>query len=75
MFPFSKKRHPVTLLFENMTAVIGVVLIWRGIWYLLDQLDVILFGGSAAWTAIGGIIVGMLLLYIPDKNFKELEKH
>lgn len=59
---------------RNLTIVVGVVLIWRGIWYLLDHFDALLFGGSHVPTAIGGIIVGLLLLYLPDKDLKEIEK-
>jgi hypothetical protein len=25
------------------------------------------------WTAIGGIIIGLIILYIPDKDLKEIE--
>lgn len=32
------------------------------------------FGGSHAWTALGGIIIGFLILYLPDKDLKEIEK-
>jgi len=59
---------------KNMLIVIGLVLIWRGIWYVFDGIDLYLFDGSHAWTAIGGIIVGLLLLYIPDKDLKEIEQ-
>ncbi|MDD5056140.1 MAG: hypothetical protein PHZ00_07810 [Candidatus Peribacteraceae bacterium] len=59
---------------KNMSVVIGVVLVWRGIWYLLDAVDTALFGGFHAYTALGGIVLGLLILYIPDKDLKELEK-
>ncbi|NCU41463.1 MAG: hypothetical protein EOM19_01925 [Candidatus Moranbacteria bacterium] len=59
---------------KNILVVIGVVLIWRGIWYILDYLDTWFFGGSHFWTAFFGIIAGLLLLYLPDKDLKELEK-
>lgn len=57
-----------------MAIVIGIVLVWRGIWYALDKLDEYLFGGSHAWTAITGIIIGLIILYLPNKNLKEIEK-
>ncbi len=59
---------------KNILVVVGVVLIWRGIWYILDFFDEWLFGGSHFWTAFFGIIGGLLLLYLPDKDLKELEK-
>jgi hypothetical protein len=59
---------------RNMTIVIGLVLIWRGIWYVLDYIDATVFGGNHALTALGGIIIGLILLYLPDKDLKELEK-
>ncbi|MBI1999437.1 MAG: hypothetical protein HYS74_02170 [Parcubacteria group bacterium] len=29
---------------------------------------------SFIWTALGGIIAGLLLLYLPDKDLDEIEK-
>ena len=59
---------------KNISIVTGLVLIWRGVWYVLDGLDKWIFGGSHAWTAVAGIIVGLLILYLPDKDLKEIEK-
>jgi len=59
---------------KNFSIVVGLVLIWRGIWYVLDGLDLIFFGGSHEWTALAGIVLGLLILYIPDKDLKEIEK-
>lgn len=69
-------KHKITLqyLAKNISVVIGLVLIWRGIWYVLDGLDKWIFGGSHTWTALGGIVVGPLILYLPDKDLKEIEK-
>ena len=64
----------VQYLATNLSIVIGLVLIWRGIWYVLDAIDAWLFGGSHLWTAIGGIILGLVVLYLPDKDLKEIEK-
>ena len=69
-----KNQLTISYLAKNISVVIGLVLIWRGIWYVLDGLDIILFGGSHTWTAIGGVIVGLLILYLPDKDLKEIEK-
>lgn len=60
--------------FHTLLIVVGIVLVWRGIWYALDTLDTRLFGGSHVWTAIGGIVLGLIILYAPNKNLKEIEK-
>ena len=61
-------------LLSNFSIAIAIILIWRGAWYLLDILDNQFFGGSHIFTATGGIIVGVLILYIPDRDLKELAK-
>ena len=69
-----KKDSLVKYFAKNISIVVGLVLIWRGIWYALDGLDIWLFGGSHIWSALGGIIAGLLILYLPNKNLKEIEK-
>jgi len=59
---------------KNLIVVLGVVLIWRGIWHILDQVDERIFGNNTMITAVGGIVLGLLLLYLPDKDLKEIEK-
>ena len=59
---------------KDISIVVGLVLIWRGIWYVLDGVDLLVFGGGHTWTAIGGILLGLLVLYVPDKDLKEIEK-
>lgn len=70
------KKKKITLQYfaKNITTIIGLVLIWRGIWYVFDGLDELFFNGSHILTAIGGIILGLILLYLPDKDLKEIEK-
>jgi len=69
-----KNKMSIRYLAKNISIVVGLVLIWRGIWYVLDAIDSMFFGGNHVWTAVGGIIVGLLILYIPDKDLKEIEK-
>ncbi|OGF24194.1 hypothetical protein A3H66_02675 [Candidatus Falkowbacteria bacterium RIFCSPLOWO2_02_FULL_45_21] len=69
-----KNKLTLNYLAKNISVVIGLVLIWRGIWHVLDGLDKWIFGGSHAWTALGGIIIGLIILYLPDKDLKEIEK-
>ena len=67
------KRKLLAYFIRNFTIVLSLVLIWRGIWYTLDFLDRGFFG-THVYTAIGGIILGIILLYLPDKDLKEIEK-
>lgn len=71
-----KKDAPALIRYftKNILVVIGLVLIWRGIWYVLDAIDLIVFGGSHVFTALGGIALGLAILYLPDKDLKEIEK-
>lgn len=71
-----KHKAKITLqyLAKNISVLIGLVMIWRGIWYLLDSIDEWFFGGSHVWTALIGIIGGLVILYLPDKDLKEIEK-
>lgn len=62
------------LLGHKISVVIGIVLVWRGIWYVLDEIDKIMFGGGHFWTALVGVVIGLAILYIPDKDLKEIEK-
>jgi len=68
------KKLSLKYLAKNIFTVIGLVLIWRGIWYVLDGLDILAFGGSHILTALGGIVVGLIILYLPDNDLKEIEK-
>ena len=59
---------------KNLGTIVGIVLIWRGIWYVLDELDVLIFDGGHLVSAILGIVAGFLILYLPDSDLKEIEK-
>ena len=41
---------------------------------MLDLIDTLIFGGNHIITAILGIVVGILMLYLPEKNLKALER-
>ena len=71
-----KKRHASLLaqLGHGLPVIIGIVLIWRGVWYVADASDLFFFGGSHVITALGGILLGLLLLYLPDQDLKEIER-
>ena len=69
-----KQKVSMKYLADNLLVAFGLVLIWRGIWYMLDGIDKLLFDGSHGWTGIAGIIIGLLVLYLPDKDLKEIER-
>ncbi len=72
-----KKRplhHRLSYFTSSFATVFGLVLIWRGIWYVFDSVDRNFFGGDHLMTALIGIFVGFLVLYLPDKDLKELRK-
>jgi len=71
---FAKQKTFLKILAKDLPIVIGLVLIWRGIWYILDGIDKFVFGQSHTITAIISIIIGLIILYIPDKDLKEIEK-
>jgi len=69
-----KNKITLQYLAKNISVVLGLVLIWRGIWYMLDGFDKLVFGGGHFWSALLGFIIGLIILYIPDHDLKEIEK-
>lgn len=69
-----KRKHSSLVLGQSLVTVVGLVLVWRGIWYLLDAVDKAWFNGGHALTALVGVGLGLLLLYLPDKDLKEIQK-
>ena len=69
-----RNKHKLSYFTSSFALVFGIVLIWRGMWYILDAIDEMLFGGSRIITVVGGLIVGFLILYLPDKDLSELRK-
>lgn len=62
MFPQSNTRLLIN--------VIGVILVWRGVWALCDHY---LFPDNPTMSAIVSIIIGLVILYIEDRSLRELE--
>lgn len=58
---------------KNLNIVIGLVLIWRGIWHILDILEAAMNVDKVLASA-AGIVIGLTLLYVPDQDLKELQK-
>lgn len=60
---------------SNVLIVVGLILVSRGIWYVLDGIDRFLFGTTSnIFLAIGSTILGLLILYLPDRDLKEIQK-
>jgi len=68
------KRNTLLYFGKNLYAMVGIVLVWRGLWYIIDEVDIAFFNGEHFWTAVVGVALGFFLLYIPDKDLKEIEK-
>lgn len=75
IFPMTHRKHKdIKYFVRTLSVVVGLVLIWRGIWHILDFIESMYFGGELFWTSLVGIIVGVALLYLPDHDLKEIEK-
>lgn len=72
--PKRRVSHRLSYFTSSFAVVLGLVLIWRGIWYILDYIDKSLFSDNHLLTALAGIILGLIILYLPDKNLDELRK-
>lgn len=59
---------------RNINIVIGLVLVWRGIWHGLDVLEAMIGIDHTLLAALIGLVVGIILLYAPDHDLKELQK-
>lgn len=68
------KRKTFVRSVKNFMVAMAILMIWRGLWYFFDAIDIAFFDGNHAVTVIGGIIAGILILYLPDKDLKELGK-
>lgn len=72
--PRKIKKFTLAHFVKDIVIVVSLVLIWRGIWYALDEFDIVFMNGEHFLSAIVGIVAGLLILYIPDKDLKELER-
>jgi hypothetical protein len=68
------KHKDLKYFVRTLSIIFGLVLVWRGVWHILDFIEITFFGGELFWTSLVGIILGVLLLYIPDRDLKEIEK-
>lgn len=68
------KDHVAVHFAKSLYPIIGIVLIWRGVWYLLDELDIWVFGKSHSLTSVVGVLLGLILLYLPKHSLREISK-
>lgn len=57
---------------KSISCVLGVVLIWQGIGLLLEYVQEHFIVGHEVLLAIGCLVLGFLILWLPDKNLDEL---
>lgn len=55
--------------YVTLIKVIGVVMVWRGLWNLMDKY---ILPDKPLLSSIITILVGLFLLYLPDQDIKEL---
>lgn len=68
-------RHLIRYFGSNLAVVVGLVLVWRGTWYVLDFIDIYLLNDPThALSAVGGIVLGFAILFLPDHDLKEIQK-
>lgn len=68
------KKELVRYFSKNLSIAVGLVLIWRGVWHLLDLFDKTFLANDHLLSAVAGIVLGVIILYLPDGDLKELEK-
>ncbi len=54
---------------RNLVIVIGVVGVWRGMW---DLFDTYFFPGNKLLSDLLSILLGLVLLYLPDGSWHQL---
>ncbi len=70
----TENTHRPAYFIRNLSIVLGIMLIWRGMWYLLDIIEAALGIDKTIFAGVIGIIAGVILLYAPDNDLKELQK-
>lgn len=73
LFMPKKAREHLHHCAKSLSCVLGVVLIWHGIGWLLDIFAQQYFAGYESLFAMGALVLGVLILYLPDKDLSELQ--
>ena len=61
--------RPNKVFFRSLVVALAVIFIWRGVWNLLDKF---FLTDSFVVSNVVGIVIGLMLLYLPDGDIKEL---
>lgn len=74
IFVMKKSKYGLSLkpsraFFRTLVVAIAVIFIWRGAWNLMDMY---LFPETPVVSNIIGVVIGLMLLYLPDGDLKEL---
>lgn len=69
--PRKRRQKGVIINLETIFAAVGVVLVWRGVWGLLDHY---LFPNNPDLSYIASLCIGLVVLYFDDYVFDELRK-
>lgn len=63
-----KNDHPNA---NAVVIVLGIIMLWRGVWGLLDQY---LFPGSPTLSYMASLGLGILVLYLDDFSLDDLKR-
>ena len=74
IFVMKKSKYGLSLkpnmnFFRALVVALAVIFIWRGVWNLLDMY---LIPEHPVVSSILGVVIGLMLLYLPDGDLKEL---
>lgn len=64
-----KRFHKVGFNIHTVIDLIGIVLIWRGAWNIID---VYLLPGNTLLSSLVGGAIGLVVLFLDDFELKEL---
>ena len=64
-----KLRRQTESNLNTFLVVVAIVLIWRGVWWLVD---IYVLPHRPVLSLIIGLFVGIIILYLDDKKIKEL---
>ncbi len=64
----NKKQLRRSFVHEHIVSLVALVLIWRGMWFLLDYLDALLFPGARLYTSGVAIVVGLTIIYLSERK-------
>ncbi len=67
-------HHRLSYFTSSFATLVGVVLVWRGVWYAIDWIETYFFPEQHWLTLPTGVVLGFIILYLPDRSLSELRK-